>query len=330
MPERTTATQVTQIRPEATLGTDPAAGTKTLGSLGIDLAPNVDVNLFRPSGHKYAGVASVRKDWSTAKVAGPATYQEIVYPLSMLFGNAAITTPDSVGAPSGRQWLWTPSDTAVEDPKSFTVEQGSSVRAAKATGLHATGLALEFDREKVDLSGDMLGQLFTDGITLDAAATALALVPILARQGDVFLDATWAALGTTKLTRLLSGAWSLSDKYGPLWTVNSVNGSWVVPVELVPSSEVTLTLEADATGMGLLTTLRAGGTSFVRYQWTGDIIGAAVRYQLQMDLAVKWTKISELKDQDGVYAVTFTGELARDAATGNVQRIAVVNTLAAL
>ncbi len=330
MPERTTVTQLTQVRVEAALGTDPGAGTKQLQSMSIELSPSIDVNTFRAMGHKYPGVAAVGKDWSTAKVSGSATYSEIVYPLSALFGAATITTPDGVGAPSGRQWLWTPSDTAVEDPKSLTVEQGSSVRAAKAVGMVATGFGVSFDRDKVDLDGDLLGQLFTDGITLDAAPTALALLPVLPSQGDVFLDTTWAGLGATKLTRVLAGSWKISDKYGPGWFVNTSNASWVAAIELTPKSEISLTLEADATGMGLLTSLRAGSTSFVRFAWTGATIGAAIKYLVQLDLAVKWTDVGALKDSDGIYAVEFTGELTKDATSGNVMQAKVVNTLAAL
>jgi hypothetical protein len=328
MAERTSVTQVSQIRVETTAGTDPATGTKQFSSLGIDLSPKIDVNTFTPSGQKYVGSASVGKDWTTGKLTGQATYTEIIYPLSMLFGAPTITTP--AGGTTSRQHLWTPSNSAVLTPKTLTVVKGSSVAAESATYVHATGFGVAFDRSKVDTDGDLLGQLFTTGASLDGSPTTLALVPVLANQGDVYLDSTWAGLGTTKLTRVISGSWKESDKYNAGWFVNSANPSWAVSVENKPKTEIKLMLEADATGLALLASLRAGSTSFVRFKWLGATIETTIKYTLQSDFAVKWTDIGDIKDTDGVYAVDFTGEVSQDATSGNNQQHTVINTLTAL
>lgn len=328
MAERTSATQVSQIRVEVTPGTDPTTGTKQLSSLGIDLSAKINVNTFTPSGQKYVGAAMVGKDWTTAKLSGQATYTEMVYPLSLLFGAATISVP--AGGTTSKQWLWTPSNSAVETPKTVTAVKGSSVAAESASYLHATGLSLTFDRDKVDVSGDLLGQLFTAGATLDGSPTELALIPVLAKQGDVYLDAAWADLGTTKLTRVIKGSWSVSDKYGPGWFVNSAVNSWGASIEMAPKTEVKLTLEADATGLALLATLRAGDTSFVRFAWTGDEVESGVNYLLQHDFAVKWTGIGDVSDVDGIYAVELTGAITFDPTASKAMEHTIVTSVTAL
>lgn len=328
MAERTTATQVVQIRKESVAGTDPTTGTKLLTSMSIDVTPAIETTPFTPTGHKFVALTSVGKDSTTAAIRGEATYTEIIYPLSALYGAVTPTTP--AGGTTSKQWKWTASDTSVEDPQTFTVLQGSSVRAAKATYMHCDSFGVSFDRSKVDVSGSMIGQLFTDAAALDGSPTALALIPVLATQGDVYLDSTGAGIGATKLTRVISGSWNVSGKYAPGWFVNSANTSWAVPIEKAAKNEVKLKVEADATGMGELTKLRAGTTSFVRFAWTGATIESTVKYLLQIDLAVKWNAISPLSDSDGIYAVEFTGDVVQDATWTKSAEITVINLLTAL
>src|SRR5947209_2020957 len=79
--------------------------------------------------------------------------------------------------------------------------------------------------------------------------TAIALVPMLPKQFDVWIDNTSAGLGTTKLGRLLQGNLQFGGKYQPLWVVDSSQASFVQVVEQTPNARIRLLVEADATGM---------------------------------------------------------------------------------
>jgi hypothetical protein len=246
------------------------------------------------------------KDWTKADLSGVATYDEIIYPLA-----SALVDP---GAPAtvnttGKAFTYNPSAVTEDTVKTFTVEQGSAVRAQKAAGLIITDLGIKWDRNanSVDLTGSGMAQQFTDGITLTASPTSIPLVPILPKDISVYVDTTGAGLGTTKLLRVLSGDFALGGRFGPLWVLNASNASYAAHVELAPDVTLKLLLEADAAGMGYLTNARAGSTVFVRVEAVSpNLIGAGPAvYSARFDFAMKVESVDSLGDQNGVYAVGF-------------------------
>lgn len=327
MPERSTISQVVQIGVETTEGTSVAAN-KLLQALGISPSLQAETQDFRPQGYKYRTLVVPGKEWVEADLEGLATFNEIIYPLASLI-SAPVTT---VVQTTGQQHVFTPSSTAEDAAKSFTVEQGSAVRAHKFVGGVVSACGMEFTRESIELSGSMIGTGFTDGITLTAAPTAIALQPMLPAQVNVYLDPTSAALGTTKLLRALATGFNLSDKYGPLWTLNSAVTGYAARIETEPTAEGHLLVEADAAGMGMLTHLRAGATRFLRIEVVDTaLIGAGpATYSFKADFAIKFNAASEFEDSDGVYAVDWPFTIVHDGTWGKAMQFTVVNALATL
>lgn len=325
--ERSTISQVCQLGVEATPGT-PVAATRKLSTMKIEAGVRVDVKTYRPSGYKFITVAAKGKESTGAKLSGPATFTEVVYPLSGILCAPTITTP--VGATDARKWAWTPNSSGEDAVKTFTIEEGSAARAHRFGYGLMTDFGLKWSRDSMDLSGSMIGRRLEDGVALSAGATGLELIPVLADGVDVYLDPTAAGLGTTKLLRHISGSFDLNNRFGPLWTVNSAEDSFTAHVELEPKAEVKLLLAADAQGMALLETLRQGDTRYLRVEATGGQIEAGQNYGLTLDMAVKVTNISDFSDSDGLYAAEFTFELAHDESWGKALTVEVVNKLAAL
>lgn len=326
MPERSTITQVVQIGVESTPGTAVAAN-KKLASLQIMPKINVEADEFKPTGQKYASLVAVNQEWTEADVSGKPCYDEVVYPLAGILGAPVITT---VGT-TGKQHAFTPLSSGDDAIKTFTVEQGSAVRAHSFPYGLLTSLGIDFSRKSIDLNGTMLGQRITDGITLTAAPTSLPLVPFLPTGLDFYLDVSAAALGTTKLTRGISAKWKLDNKAGAAWFVNSANSSFTAHVETDPTNEVALMLEADAVGMGLLPTLRAGDTKFLRVEVTGPTISTGpATYKATFDFALNVNAGTEWKDEDGIFAVEWPCSVVHDATWGSAFKVAIINSLAAL
>lgn len=333
MSERDTISQVNQIGVETTPGTAVAAN-KRLTALSVGPAIQTDISKFRPAGYKFSTLAVPNKEWVEASLEGAPTYTEMIYPLASVLTNPTVAEILDGATPTGAyRWQFSPSSTSPDSPKTFTVEQGSSVRAQRfAYGL-IPELTIGIGRDELSLGGSMLGTRVEDGITLTAAPTEVALIPILPTEIDIYVDTTSAGLGTTKLTRALSAELSLSNRYGPLWVLDSTKDSWVAHVELEPTAQLTLMLEADAQGMGLLTAMRAGATRFVRILATGDNIYDGVidvDYKFQADLAVKVEDVGDYSDQDGVYAIEWTFSLNHDSGWGKALFIELINEIAAL
>jgi hypothetical protein len=329
MPERTTVSQHVQIGVETVEGTAVAAN-KQLQAFGFALTPQIETNRFRPTGTKLDTLVVPGKDWTKADLAGVATYDELIYPLaSCLVDPGAPTTSGT----TGKLYTYSPSAITEDTVKTFTVEQGSATRAQKVAGLIITDFGIKWDRNanSVDLSGTGMAQQFTDSITLTASPTSIPLVPILPSQISVYADPTGAALGTTKLLRVLSGEFALGGRFGPLWVLNAANASYAAHVELAPDITFKLLLEADAAGMGYLVNARAGSSIFIRVEAVGAVIGAGpATYKATFDMALKVESVDSLGDQNGVYAVGYTFRGVFDATWAKFLNFALINSTTSL
>lgn len=318
MAERTSITQIVQIGPEVTPGTAVAA-TRKLSSVAINLSPDGNVNKYRAAGNKFPSIAALGKEWTGGDLEGAPTYTELMYLLSMILG-----LPTTTGAgPYTHVWDIKTSDP--QDPKSFTCEYGSSVRAHRSAGLVLPELGISINREEASLSGSVMAKAIEDGFTLTAALSAMALRPMLPNQFSIYSDATQAALGTTKLLRALNADFTLGNRFSALWPINAAETSYATTYEGEPSSDLSLTVEADAAGMGYLPVMRSGDSRFIRIEavGTGDD-------QFTMDLSVKVDDMFDFTDEDGIYAAEWEFGLFADPTWGKAGEITLVNDIAAI
>lgn len=327
MSDRASVFEGIQIGVEATPGTSVPANKRLLATM---IAPSImtEPNEFAPTGYKYETVVVNGKEWTEAGVEGVGSYIDPIYLFSSAFGAAAITTP--TGATTARDWAWAPLTTGPDAGKTFTVEQGSSVRAEKFTGGIITALSMSYARSGITIGGSMMGQLTTDGITLTAAPTDIALVPIIPNQVDIYLDDTFATIGTTKLTRCIEAGWEISDKNGPIWPLNSTNASYAASIETKPQGSANLTLGADSSGMALLPKMRAGQTMYLRIKATGSMIETTIPYLHQVDIAVKILNPGEKGDSDGLRTIPWQFRVIHDSTMGGAFKVKHTANLTAL
>jgi hypothetical protein len=334
VPERATIAQGVQIGVESTPGTAVAAA-KRLGSIGFTLAPHIDTNANRPMGQKYASLQILNQEWSTASIDGSPSYTELPFVFASLINTPTITEfMDSAIHTGAFKYVFDSNPYGDDTPKTFTIEQGSSVRAARAAGCLITGIELGLSRSEVSISGDAIGGLFEDGVTLTSTPTQLPQIPVRPGELTFYMDDTWAGLGTTKLTRALSGSFKLDSRYGPLWVVDASKPSYVATVETEPGLEASLLQVMDGQGMSNLTHLRQGDVRYFRMEAVGPKIydGSVTDYyhKLTIDLAAQVSDVAEPSDEDGVYAIEWTLGGVVDSTNAKAFHIEVVTTTATL
>lgn len=324
MSERTSVTQVCQFGTEVTKGTSVAAN-RLLSSVALNFGVQASFTEVRASGNKFPTLEVLGKEWASIKApAQPTTYDEITWFLSSLMGFAA---PVVQGATTAYLWTHNLSSTAEDTVKSFTIEQGSSYRAHKASHCQAMGMSISGDRDKIDMSAEFIAQAISDGITLTASPTSPPQIPILAKDATIYLDTTSAGLGTTKLSRVLSWSLDLKNKVGPLWIVDKASTSFVTVVELPVDATFKVLVEADANGMTHLANMRAGSRRFIRLDVTSDTLaGTAFPYYAKFDICGEVAEQpSEFSDMDGVYAIEYTYKMVHDATWGKAIVATVMN-----
>lgn len=327
MTERTAITQVSQVGVESTPGQGVAAN-RRFQALSITPAIKASIQSFRPVGSKYAILAALGKEWVEAGISSEvACYNHLAYLFS---GLLAYASPEQQGTSDAYLWTFTPQPATEDVIKTFSVEQGSPVRAGRFTYGLITELTIPFSRDKIEVSGRMIGQAYQDGITMTANPLPIAAQPILPTDLDIYLDSSSGTIGTTKLLRALSGEFGVSDRFGPVWTINSQVDGFVAHVEQLPKAQLKLLVEADSSGMGLLPPMRAGDRQYIRLKAVGPLIGATYRYKFQLDLCGVISDVGEFSDEDGVYAIEWTFDVAYDAGWGKAMEVQLVNTLSEL
>lgn len=336
MPERSTISQATQIGVEVTPGS-PVAAPRRLGSIGVEMGASIGVEAQRPNGQKYANLQVLGKEWGEASLSGAPAYTELPYLFASLLSTPTITPvklADGVTNSGGFLWVFDSNSFQADNPKTYTIEQGSAERAQRVAYALLNGLTMEWSRDEVTLDGSMTTLRVEDGVTMSAGAVMLPQVPVRASELSVYLDTSSAGLGGTKLTRTISGSWAVESRYSPVWVVDAALPSFAAQTESEPEASFTLLQQANAQGMQNLVSLRNGATQFCRLEAVGPIITAngadPIRHRMILDMAGQVSDVGSFSDEDGIYAVEWTFGAVHDPTWAKAMRVQVITTTAAL
>jgi len=262
-------------------------------------------------------------------------YNAVVYPLSGAFGAATIGAHGT--SATAKDWVFDAILSGNASPKTYTFEQGDSVRAHKfAYGLF-TKWGYKFDRKDATMSGDLICQKISDAITLTTTPTIIPQVPMPASNFSVYLDSTSGGLGVTKFTRFISGEFGFAGLYNPAWFVDRAQASFTTHSDLAPATTFKVMLEADAQGMALMDTMRLGSTWFLRVEAQGAQIASdgggatdPIYDGFIHDMAIKVGKPDKFSDSDGIFAIGYEFTIVEDATWGHSHMLTATNLLTAL
>lgn len=323
MSERASIHQSVQIGYENTEG-QAVAATRRLASVSIEMSPKAEVQQFKAGGSKHLTTTAKGKEWSEGSISGVPTYNEI---LALLPSNYGAGHTTDLGGGAFQHELRSETFSADTTP-TMTVEMGSDIRAHRATGVRVTDLTLAWNRPagSQEISGTVRGKALTDGVAMSTGTEALNLIPITAEHVTLYLDSSQAALGTTALNRAFSVELAHTGRFAPVWALKGSEDSYVANVETDPTLQVSVTLEADAQGMSLLTALRNGTTKWLRIEAVGPVLGST-HHMFRFDAPCRVSEVQDFSDQDGVYAIGFTLTPIYDEAFDGSHKITVVTDI---
>ena len=301
MSERSTVVQTVQVGPESVYGTAVAATVK-LQAATFDFSGEGSVDVFRPSGNKYPTVGAQGKEWASARAGGRATYTELGYLLAM---NVAEPVIAQIGVTAAYSWEFTPLPETEDTLTSFTLEQGSALRAHRFAGCLLPDFGYNLTRDRFELTGRALATAISDGFTLTGALSPLALIPILPKQCSIYADAAAGSIGGTKLTRVLRVEWANNNRFGPHWVIDSSQSSYAAVVETEPAATLRLIMQANSVGMGYLTQFRAGTKVFLQIKAIGGVVDGAEVYTLIHNVCGIISEPWRFQDEEGVWCVAW-------------------------
>jgi hypothetical protein len=331
--DRSVVQEIVEVGVETAPGT-AVPSTVKLNGLMIDLDTAIEIDRFGPAGNLWDSIAAPRQEWGTGSLSGYPTYTELPYVFSNIFGAATITTPS--GAVTARRWHWKPSSSTPWTPLTWTIRRGVVNNSAEsaAYGLLA-GLGMSFTRTaQPTISGDLFARALDYTASVGASGIVAApLIPILPPQVCVYLDPTYAAIGTTRLTRDFLASFDIGALFGPFWTLDCTLNSFGGHTPLKPTTTATLQLGNDTQGREPVTPMRAGDTRFMRLEATGVQIDAGppiIPYRLRMDFALKVVVAPKRGDSDGLSTLEWGFGIIDDPNFGGALEITLDTTLAAL
>ena len=333
MPDRPLVQEICTIGVESVPGTS-VPSTVRLQGLSLELGTELELDRFAPMGNLFDTIAAPRQEWGSGSVTGFPTYTELPYVFSNVFGAGSVTTP--TGAVNTRRWNWKPSSNTPWTPKTWTVRRGMVGNTAEsaAYGL-MSGVGMSFSRTAApEITGDFFSYALDFTATVTATGlTALPLVPILPAQVCVYLDPTFAAIGTTRLTRDFSAAFAIGGLFGPFWPLDCTLPSFAGAVPLKPDATATLQLGNDTQARALVPVMRAGTTQYLRIEATGPQIDAGppvYSHRLRIDAAVKVVEAPTSGDSDGLSTLEWGFGIFDDSAFAGAISITIDTTTIAL
>lgn len=331
---RSAVNQIVQLGVESTHGT-PVGANRLLGAFMWQFGARPVTKTFTPTGHKNPTASSYLYETSAGKVSGQGCFNTLIYPLSSLYGTP---TPTLHGlSTTAYDWKYKPALTGPYSPTTFTLQNGDTVDAEQYAYVLFTGWGYTYTRTtELQVSGDWMGQVFTDSVTLTASPTTIAVQPITGAMANLYLDSTSAGIGGTLITQdILKVDFKASNYYGPYFPVNRANSSYTTHKELQPKNELKITFHASSAALAYINTyLRTGVKAYIRTDAMGPQIDATHSINAEMihDVAAFMTDAADLTIVDDVYAYETTWEVAEDAAwnSGQSQALTFTNLLSTL
>lgn len=307
-----------QIGKEATRGTKVAATKVLLGRLTV----TPKLGLYMPEDEDRNSLAAVHRrtiqsqdlDWS---FDGSLSYDQIIYFLAMnLKGAVTPTTPG--GGVTSRDWTFTPALAAVNTHDTYTVEHGDNTQEYEFGFGVGTGLELTYALgEVVALSATGIGQFHAKSSFTGALAAPTNFDDVVAQKTKLYLDTTWAGLGTTQQLALINAVVRLPPAIQPNRVADGALDFSHLN-EIKRAAEVELTFRHIAAGVTEYDRWVSGGQVFARLESTGPLIEGALNKLFRVDLALRYTGEPEmLAESNGENVIRLTARTFPDVTSGN-------------
>ena len=313
-----------QVAVEATHGDATTPDKMLVGSMGYNSevtfnAPTEDTGLLSEVTRR------TKIDERTAlSYEGSATFEQLMLWLGCAFKGAV--TPTDVGD-GAYEWLYDPNLTAVNDPETLHLKAGDDVEQYSIPYCVLQNIEISLALGDVaKLKADLIGRPMS---TTSFETIALPTVEdIVAAKMTLDIDATWAGLGDTAVTAMLtSGAMRFKTGLVPVKYADGTQYFSDV-AENKRSMELDLTYLHSTTAVTEWGYLAAGTKRFIRLEVLGSLIGGSNYNLLRIDVCGTYESWSKPADKDGETITTIKLKSQYDVTSGKEYNVMVRNSKA--
>lgn len=170
-----------------------------------------------------------------------------------------------------------------------------------------------------------------------ADITSIAQSPVSRMHVDIFVDDTFAGIGTTKVAQAYAGDFRIGDKVQPFWALNTDYDSFQSTVRIAADVTCSFSTPHNAQSRALYNAVKTNPWKFVRLLATGNEIDTGVNNEtIRVDIACKFGNPEKQEDANGVFGYKFNfnslhnADFTSEHAAGAAYEIEVINSLTAL
>ena len=304
----------TQYGKETTRGTAVAAtkrfwGTASIPKDRVPQHPKYTLGVRAESGHTE--IRQILADPVTLAI-DDGYYQA----LPMMWGillKGGITPTEQTVSKADYLWDFTPDLTAPGLPDTVTLQTGDNDGAYIIEYLMGKKLSFDFstgDDSDWKISEECFGRQVTPGAFTAAINTPLVMEPIVANTTQIWIDSTWATLGTTTKTNFLrSGSIEVGNGNHPKFMANN-SKLFSTYGEGYAYGVAKFVFEGGAEAITQFNNYQAGTPKAVRVKTTGQLIAAGgLAYSQIIDMYGTFDEaipLSGFKDTNTLYGATFS------------------------
>jgi hypothetical protein len=239
-----------------------------------------------------------------------------------------IATPG--GGTTSRTHTFSPGLTGTDAFKTLTIQEGDATAAVQMAFSVLTDFGINITLSDASVSGTLIGRS-PSNTTLTGSPSLIVQQSSTPRHIDLWMDPTFGAIGTTKVTDCLSINAAFNTKQTAKWVLNTAETSFKETIEVVPDLSFDFETEHNAQSRALYTSITSTSnpTQYLRFKSTGPIIEAALPYYFQLEVAAK-VNATEQTDVDGVWGYKYSCTPIADAGLALPWKIVVQNTITAL
>jgi hypothetical protein len=314
---------------ESTRGLAVAAEKRVIGTLTM----TPEVTLHRPSDENNSLAEFHRQivtgQMSRMRFEGDATYDQLIDWLGMTVRGGI--TPDVVET-TGRIWTFTHNLTAKNVQNTYTIEYGNDNQVWEAKFALADSLELGIALgEVVTLRVDLFANFASK--TSFSGSSELAVTELVANHLKVYIDGTYANLGTTHFgsglvvagatVRIANNVMPVKYADGALEFNSTSEGKSHLEIDMDIISSSNFVTEYDA--------YVAGTQRAIRLEFTGPIAVGSTNYKVTIDAFGRWVSPPEIwGERDGEDIVRMQFQSNREGSSTNHYQIAVTNLITAV
>lgn len=217
------------------------------------------------------------------------------------------------------------------DPDGDGTAEGDADRGSN-TVFNAFNVSSARDGE-MSVGGELMGAFEGPGPISESGVSELPVQPGTPNMVNLYIDDTYAGIGTTKVEDNFEVNPSIGDRFGQKWIHDADKKSFDAHIPgNEPSAEVTATLSKWSGGglSRLVRALRAGQKKYMRMEVIGPEIYPTINYLLQWDMVVMISDTPSPDDRDGNYVSELTMTGLEDADLGSGFKVKLVNSRSTL